>query len=138
MIFTVDNATLIFPPPFLRRIWNLFIKMLNLFLVIMKSLNFLQLQLNYRKLSLIRWKVSASYLSPFITSLPPPFFPFLSITEDSSEQDFPLPNINGRTLSLVVSFLNHYQEEAMTKITKVCMFPLSCILTFPNPAFEDI
>jgi hypothetical protein len=39
--------------------------------------------------------------------------------DDSPDQEFPVPNINGKTLGLVVKFLNHYQEEAMTKITKV-------------------
>jgi hypothetical protein len=64
-----------------------------------------------------------------------PFFLFLIIfffAEDISDQEFPVPNINAKTLFEVVKFLNHYQEEAMTKITKVPSLSLPSLLTLSS------
>lgn len=62
-----------------------------------------------------------NYQRLFVNKLRVFFLRFYShvVLEDSTDQEFPIPNINGKTLALVVRFLNHYQEEAMTKITKV-------------------
>mmetsp|Transcript_1486 Transcript_1486/g.1485 ORF Transcript_1486/g.1485 Transcript_1486/m.1485 type:complete len:177 (+) Transcript_1486:33-563(+) len=38
--------------------------------------------------------------------------------DGGDQQEIPLPNIRGQVLALVVSFLNHYQTEPMTKIIK--------------------
>jgi hypothetical protein len=50
----------------------------------------------------------------------------MSAEDESDVLEVPFAEIRGEVLAKVINFLRHYQEEAMTKITKVVnSLPLS-------------